>query len=205
MKKIISIIITIVVTSLLFATNAQMTEGRKQKSKEFKNQGEQEDYWAEQLFKEKYSKQHYDKYNGDITGNGNSFSFGDRTFIVINTSEEILAIFSSGLFYPSLIVGDTKIEVKSSAELDSLSAEERAFYNMGRTDSLTISDFEELKFLNSSPKRKRFKFWLWQHGFANPTAYFIELSNKKATNKTNFEDFVKGASLSFFMEGWIGI
>ena len=76
---------------------------------------------------------------------------------------------------------------------------------MTRTDSLTISDFKELKFLSKSPKYKRYKFWLWHKGFANPTAYFIELTNESATDKTELTDFINGASLTFFHVGWVGI
>jgi hypothetical protein len=32
---------------------------------------------------------------------------------------------------------------------------------------------------------------------------FIELTNDKATPTTNIVDFIKGAKLTFFKEGWI--
>jgi hypothetical protein len=198
-------LILTILTLTCFSVDAQTTDSKNQSKREFKNQGEQEDYWAEQLFETKYSKKHFDKFKGDIVINGGDFIFGNKTFVIINTPKELKTIFSGGIFYPNIITGDTKSVIKSQAELDTLSAEQKVFYNMTRTDSLTISDFKELKFLSKSPKYKRFKFWLWQKGFANPTACFIELTNESATDKTDLTNFIFGASLTFFHEGWVGI
>jgi hypothetical protein len=198
-------LIIIILTLASFSVDAQSIDTKNQSKREFKNQGEQEDYWAEELFETKYLKKHFEKFKGDIVLNGDGFIFGDKTFVIINTPKELNAIFSGGIFYPNIIIGDTKSVIKSQAELDTLSAEQKVFYNMTRTDSLTVSDFKELKFLSKSPKYKRFKFWLWQKGFANPTACFIELTNESATDKTDLTNFILGASLTFFHEGWVGI
>ena len=195
------LIIMLTLTSI--SVDAQTTDNKSQR--EFKNQGEQEDYWAEQLFEREYSKKYFDKFKGNIVINGDGFIFDDKTFVILNTPKDLKAIFSKGLFYPNIITGDTKSVVKSQAELDTLSAEQKVLLNMSRTDSITISDFKELKFLSNSPKYKRFKFWLWQKGFANPTACFIELTNESATDKTDLTNFLIGASLTFFREGWVGV
>ena len=198
-------LIIIILTLVCFSVEAQTGDTKNQSKTEFKNQGEQEDYWAEHLFETKYSKKHFDKFKGDIVLDGDGLIFGDKIFVIINTAKELKAIFSQGIFYPNIITGDTKSVIKSQTELDTLSAEQKVFYNMTRTDSLTISDFEELKFLSKSPKYKRFKFWLWQKGFSNPIACFIELTNESATEKTDLTDFIFGASLTFFYKGWVGI
>ncbi len=198
-------LIVTILTLISFSVDAQTTDNKSQSKREFKNQGEQEEYWVEQLFEKEYSKKHFDKFKGDIVINGVGFIFDDKTFVIINTPKDLKAIFSSGIFYPNIITGDTKSVIKSQAELDTLSTEQKVFYNMTRTDSLTISDFKELKSLSKSPKYKRFKFWLWQKGFANPTACFVELTNESATDKTDLTHFIIGASLTFFREGWVGI
>ncbi len=198
-------LIIIILTLASFSVDAQTVDNKNQTKREFKNQGEQEDYCEEQLFEKEYSKMHFDKFKSDIIINGDGFIFGDKTFVIINTSQDLKAIFSSGIFHPNNITGDTKPILKSQAELDTLSTEQKVFYNMTRTDSLTISDFKELKFLSKSPKYKRYKFWLWHKGFANPTACFIELTNESATDKTDLTNFINGASLTFFHEGWVGI
>ena len=197
-------IITIL-TLTFFSVDAQTIGSKNQPKREFKNQGEQEDYWAEQLFEKEYSKTHFDKFKGDIVINGDGFIFGDKTFVITNTPKELKPIFSSGIFYPSIITGDTKSIVKSQAELDTLSTAQKVFYNMGRTDSLTISGFEELKFLSKSNTQKRFRFWLFRKGVANPTVCFIELTNDKANGKTDLTTFINGAALTYFKSCWIVI
>ena len=104
-----------------------------------------------------------------------------------------------------LALPHVKSVVKSEVELDTLSTMQKVFYNMTRTDSLTISDFEELKFLNKSNTQKRFRFWLFRKGTANPTVCFIELTNDKANDKTDFTTFINGAVLTYFKSGWIVI
>jgi hypothetical protein len=44
---------------------------------------------------------------------------------------------------------------------------------------------------------------MFRKGFANPTVYFIELTNKKATDSTPLAEFVQGAELTFVEEGWV--
>jgi len=203
MKRHLLIIIILSITFI--ELDAQIIDNKSQIIREFKNQSEQEDYWAEQLFKKEYSKRHFEKFKGDIIINGNGFTFGDKVFVVTNISKELSAIFSSGIFYPNIITGETKSTIKSQAELDTLSEVQQMLYNLTRSDSMTISNVEELKFLSNSPKYKRYRFWLCHKGLVNPTACFIELSNESATYKTELTDFIIGASLTFFREGFIGI
>ena len=79
----------ITILTLAFISVDAQTTDKNQSKREFKNQGEQEDYWAEQLFETKYSKKHFDKFKGDITLNGDGFIFGDKTFVIINTPKEL--------------------------------------------------------------------------------------------------------------------
>jgi hypothetical protein len=89
-------------------------------------------------------------------------------------------IFSSGIFYPSVITGQSLSDY-----------------------CLIISNFEELDFLSKTPTQKKFRFWLQGIGIVNPTVCFIELTNQDATENTDIETFIKGASLTFYKEGWI--
>ena len=197
--------IIIILTLTFFSVDAQTIDNKNQPKREFKNQGEQEDYWAEQIFEKEYTKTHFDKFKGDIVINGDGFIYGDKTFVLTNTPKELKTIFSNGIFYPNIITGDTKSVVKSQAELDTLSTVQKVFYNMARTDSLTISGLEELKFLTKSYTQKRFRFWLFRKGAANPTVCFIELTNDKANSKTELIAFINGAALTYFKSSWIVI
>lgn len=199
-------------TLTLFSVDAQTTksktvavDNRNQSKREFKNQGEQEDYSAEQLFKKDYSVKHFNKFKGDLLVNGNNFNYDGQILQIVNTSKELTNIFSKGLFYPAVITGDIKTVLKSKQELDTLSAGQKLSYYFTRTDSLTISNFEELKFLTKNDTQKKFRFWLFRKGFPNPTVCFIELTNYNASGKTNLTTFINGATLTFFKSGWIVI
>ncbi len=109
----------------------------------------------------------------------------------------------NGIFYPNLIVGNSVAVIKTKQQLDSLSDSQKVFYNMSRTDRLRISDFEELKSLSKSPKKKRFKFYLYRFGIMNPTIYYIELTNEKATKDFNQIEFMKGCRVTYIEKGSI--
>jgi DKNYY family len=142
---------------------------------DFKNQGEQENYWAYRLFREQYEPQEYPKYSGfPIRFIGNVIEYGSAISQVNYTTPALRSIFTSGLFYPQLI-GHTNVNA---------------------------NNLQELEFI-STPQVKRYRFWLSRDGFMNPKVYFFELQNPNATENTATEDFIKGAKLTFVKEGWI--
>lgn len=184
---------------LAFFANAQ--------KKEFKNQGEQENYWAEQLFEQKYSKQTFEKFNGKITIiDKTNIVFNNKTLEFWDIKPELIQIFIEGIFYPQILIdNEENIIIKSEDELKLLTQNERIFYNFKRIDKLRISNFEELPFLSKSRKVKRFRFWKYSFGSINPQVYFIELTNENANEKTDINLFIKEAKLTFVKDGWIVI
>ena len=142
----------------------------------FENQGQQEDYWAKQLFDKEYKKQVYPRFRRIlITEKDNVISFGPTTIELLTNSPDLRPIFTTGLFYPRIL----------------------------NSHNLRISDLEELKFLSDSPTVKRFRFWLYHPNRANPQVYFFELTNEKADENTDIKTFIEGASLTFVKDGWI--
>ena len=194
------IIILFVVTITKVA--AQIPESKPVK-KEFKNQGEQEDYQAEKLFEEKYTKQNNKRFTGDIAViDKNNIKFGNKVLRAY-FSPELKSIFTQGIFYPQIITGDSVSPKKSEEEISKMTEVQKVFYNMAQNDTLSIGEFEELKFLSTSPTIKRFRFWEYRNGSANPHVYFIELTNSTADKSTDLATFIKGATLTFVKEGWI--
>ena len=98
MTRLFFLIITLLILTC-FSVDGQTTDNKNNTKREFKNQGEQENYWAEQLFEKEYSKKYFEKFKGDIVVNGNNFNYEDQIFIVVNTPKELNSIFSSGLIY----------------------------------------------------------------------------------------------------------
>ncbi|MFY7729597.1 MAG: hypothetical protein ACOVRN_08775 [Flavobacterium sp.] len=143
----------------------------------FKNQGEQEDFLAWRLFQKEYKPESYKRFFGEISNLKNTFFFGKISTLTCNDSYEpgLQEIFLRGIFYPKLLNK----------------------YN------LNITHLEELKFLSTSPKIKRFRFWLQMDNTANPQVFFFELQNENATLGTSLKEFIKDAKLTFIKGGWI--
>lgn len=167
-------------------------------------QGQQEEKLAQDIFNKNTKIQDYPKFTGQITRlDSNSFKFDEKTLIVDNPSEGLKILLVNGIFYPNIIVGNTVAVIKTKQQLDSLSVSQKVLYNMFRTDSLRISDFEELKSLSESPKQKRFKFYLYRLGIMNPTIYYVELTNEKATKDFSVLEFMKGCRVTYIEKGSI--
>jgi len=177
----------------------------------FKNQGEQEDFEVKTLFERHYKVQHYRKYKLPIVSNEDNYLY-NGSVISIRPSPILRAILDRGLFYPDVISKAYKYQPTLKINKDSLKAwlktdtskqKNKDLHFPQKIDSLRIFNFEEIKFLEKSPKIKRFKFWMFTKGLLNPTTYFLELTNKRATDATDILTFISGAKLTFFKEGWI--
>ncbi len=142
----------------------------------FKNQGEQEDYWAQELFKKQYEKSYFSKFTGDIRIVEGRIQFGEIQLLeLLNSNSKYNQIFLNGLIYPDIL---------------------NASY-------LRISNIEELEFLSKSPKIKRFRFLVFRPKMSNPQVYFFELTNERANDYTDWDSFIINAKLTFVKEGWI--
>ena len=195
-------IIYILLLLAITTVTAQVPESKPVKN-DFKNQGEQENYLAEKLFEEKYTRQDYKRFTGDIVVlDKNNIRFGNK-ILRAYFSRELKSIFTQGIFYPQIITGDSVNPKKSEEELRKMTEVQKVFYNMTQNDTLIIGEFEELKFLSTFPTIKRFRFWEYRKWSANPKVYFIELINTSANKSTDLKTFIKGAALTFVKEGCI--
>lgn len=170
----------------------------KDENPKFNTQGEQEAYWAKELFESSYSKQEYPFFNGTINIKDEKyFAFNGQVMIVSTNAADLKSIFSKGIFYPQIITGDCAKQKSGSLDTpDEIST-------LISCDSLTISSLEELTFLNTSITQKRFRFLLWRKGLANPQLQFMELTNDKAKEHMTLAEFIKGARLTFYKAGSI--
>ncbi|QNK78262.1 hypothetical protein H7F37_04110 [Winogradskyella sp. PAMC22761] len=185
-------------------TNKIETKKSTELKPPFTNQGEQEDYWAQELFKKEYKNQSYEIYSNEIKEiDGTELIYDNKSFNIYGVNDTLEMIFKKGTLYPQLISGYTTEERKSEKELDSLSVSERYFYELSRGDNLSITNLEELKFLSDSPKIKRFRFWLGRPKSANPQVYLFELTNENADENTELKEFIENSKLTFLKEGWI--
>ena len=152
---------------------------------------------------DEYLKGNYDRFYEQIKLiDSNTYQFGDKTLIVMDINPDLRKLFEKGVFNPNVIFGKETIK-KSQSEIKTLNQSQKILFNHNRNDSITISSFEQLEKLNPNPKTKRFKFWVWRIGFANPTEYYIEFYNEKATKETEWNEFVENSKMSFYYKGTI--
>jgi hypothetical protein len=170
----------------------------------FSNQGEQEDYWTQELFKNEYLKQTFKTYSDEIKEKEKTeLIFDNKSFHIYGVNDTLRVIFQKGILYPQLISGYTTDQRKSEKELDSLTVAQKYFYELTRGDNLTITNLEELKYLSNSPKIRRFRFWLSRPNSANPQVYLFELTNETADENTELKEFIDNCKLTFLKQGWI--
>ena len=156
-----------------------LSHEKKEIQPPFSNQGEQELYWAQEVFKNEYEQKVYDKFHGEIEIIAENTIGYDTDLLTLYCNPAHKIIFTSGILYPKI------------------------FYS----NSVGISNLKELDFLSNSPKVKRFvcHFYDNNSGLANPTIYYFELINETATEKTDFRSFLNYAKLTFVKRGSLQI
>lgn len=180
MKKTVGLFLLVILFSCKAKDYIEIPEKWKTEKPEFRNQGEYEDYSAWKFFKNEYKKESYKTFEDSISKSGNEITFSGHT-IGVFCIKEYKHIFTGGIIYPE-IIRSHKIGGKIS----------------------NITNVEELTFLESDQKVKRFRMWVSDNELANPIVYFFELTNNKAkgSNLTTTE-FIEGAKLTFLKQGWL--
>jgi hypothetical protein len=131
------------------------------------------------------------------------------TFRLYLTNDAIKyqSIFTSGLISPKDIycgIGQTCTE---RDDLWSHIAGSRSSKGKPRNPGVysTIDYIKEIKYTFAKPHRRRFVFHVPDNAPSGFAVYLIELTNKKANNKTNLENFIAGATLTFYYKAWMEI
>lgn len=190
--------------SCLFAANAKKPRHKakpvEKNEIEIVNDGTQgyyENKKAKDFFHDNPNRTEYGRFLGHLEIiDEKTIKFDDEVLLIETENKSLKEILEKGIVYPELITGPVQKGLARKAELDSM---------LFRNDSLQISGFEELKFLNKSPNVKKFRFWVFSKGAANPTVCFLELVNNKATAKTDLATFILNSTLTFFKVGWLVI
>lgn len=158
--------------------------------------------FAKEVFNStKYKKDNYPRFQKNIQLIGNeSYQFGEKILNISIENKSYEMLFKKGIFNPDVVFGE-ETTTENKSQLDTLTQDQKIIYNLVRNDSLSICCFEELEKLNPNPQTKRFKFWLFRIGVANPTEYYLEFYNKKATKKTSIEEFIENAKMTFYYQG----
>lgn len=184
-------------TFLLLDVFAQENRAGNQ-GQDFKNQGDQEQYWGLRIFETEYKSETYEKYKGKISVAGNTVKYDSTVLFAYSEIPACHALFKSGILYPGVFNGDKSGEIsKSQNTPDPSGLNKNPLYFFIRLDSMGVSILDELLSSSNSPTIKRFKLYLSRQGFMNPSMYVFELTNTQATDTTNLIDFINGARLTF--------
>lgn len=161
-------------------------------------EGEQEQYWAQEIFEKQYEIQSFERYKGTITLiNRNTIKYNESIITAGFIQEEYRIIFEKGILYPAIFAGYNDGRILELSQVPD-SVRSKPLYSFSRNDSLYVGIMENLTFLNPSDKVMRFKLYLSRPGLMNPSMYVFELTNDTATKTTDLVSFIKGARLTFF-------
>ncbi len=139
----------------------------------YANQGEYENHLAEQYFSQDYETKKYQKFYGNILKDSLSESnilYFDSLRVILDIEDEVYKrVVTEGILNPKYLY---------------------------HSQSMQICCFEELTHLNKNGIHRRFRFWVFEEGMANPLEYLIELSNGRATSQTPLSEFLNNAEVS---------
>ena len=143
------------------------------------NQGEYEKQLIKEYFREKYEPGTYAKFEGLILRDSLD-EFGviyfDELRLKLRVGKEAFKlIFTKNILNPNYLY-------------------------IIKKKSLTICCFEELTYLQRKGTQRRFRFWVYEEGFANPSEYLLELTNKNATRNTGLTEFLGDAVVTHLSE-----
>lgn len=132
-------------------------------------------------------KINYKRFSGTITIiSEEAIKYDDEIIIILNTETKLKQLFETGILFPAILRSSAGITVLKQPT-DSVSNIKHDF---------TIQKLQLVRSKSKSGKIRKFKFLLYQNDIANPTEYFIELWNAKASFKTDTKKFIRGAKLT---------
>jgi hypothetical protein len=160
------------------------------------------------FFKNLPTQQAHSKYTGSIKTESDSvqttITFDSLKVHLSGNAQRYKQIFSSGLLSELDIFCSFHIDCKPSKSgwttasdtsiLNSFYKQSQYFFN--------ITTLEELKYIPQKPTRKRFLICIPDNVFTGMTIFFLELTNPKAKRRATLDDFIKGATVTYFERAW---
>lgn len=174
-------------------------------SQDLYGQKENINSFAQDAFESEYKKRRFKRFNKNRikTINDVTIKFGKKILIIHYANKSIKQIFEKGIFNPDVVFGK---RTTGSFELTLLMPDgQEKPHSFSGNDSLLLHGIEEMKELNPNPQTKRYIFWLYRKEVVNPTEYYFEIYNKKASEDSTMEEFLKNAYMTFYYKGTIRI
>ncbi|HEX7844863.1 MAG TPA: hypothetical protein VF476_03620 [Chitinophagaceae bacterium] len=149
-------------------------------------------YQQSEINKGIHSKKGFEKYKGNIEVLGDSVIKYDNAILRLGIQiRPYRIIFEKGIFYPSVLDGDSSGGSWEKAHSDSLKIGVLNFHKR------TIGVFEEITPTSTPFTTKRFRLWVFTEGLHNPSEYIMDLTNYSATESTGLKAFFSTATITY--------
>lgn len=171
-------LILLIIFLLAFSFSSCLSK-KKQIKSALKTNTEQIQYMVKEKFNHNYLKQKYPK-NRMVIGIDSTDGYSyfhvidDVVLYALKSDSAAVAILKNGLVSLDML----EVDIKPSNHY--------------------FVKSEEILFLKSTKKKKRFFIYKWADNQLYSTMFVIELTNINAKQKTKVTDFVNGAEVSFF-------
>lgn len=138
-------------------------------------------------------KINYKRFSGTITViSEDAIKYDGEILILYDIEPKLRPVFESGILFPALLKGATANPIPTPSK--PVAADEI-------THNFTIKKFQFVRPRSKSGKIRKFKFLLYQKDIKDPTEYFVELWNPKASLKTEIRKFIRGCRLKAIKRG----
>ena len=206
--KLLILLVFIILSSCSYRLERiQDVNGKKYWVRYYPDLAKEEKYNIRGIFRNRNNSQNYKRYSNSIIFDSiEEYKFIQYDSIRIyleGNSKKYFNIFSSGLISGQMIfceLNNTCTEPKGHIMTDSKTGQviERNFLGW-KKGLIRINEIEELKYFKLKPSTKRYKLRVYTD--IGIDIMFLELLNDSATDRTNLEDFIKGARTTFLNAG----
>lgn len=185
--------------------------GKKYRVREYKKYEDQEAYNEKSVFASRYQAKAYSRYDGSISLiTVDSFPYVQFDSVRVGFGKDarkFIDIFSSGLLSSKIIycTQDSLCRPPTPMLITEVATGKVIKPHIGDWygNIINVGLIEEPEHLKVSPQKRRFKLWInATYGAYGYNVYFIELTNNKADEYVDINEFVKNASLTFIITPW---
>ncbi len=134
--------------------------------------------WTNKLNKGICNEQGFSRYKWEIRIANDSIHYNNYTISIYNCPAELKGIYTSGIFHPGLLYGDTSCMIVTNQHFS---------FSIGVTTAAEKID--------SAGKKRSVKIWVFRERILNPFEYELILENKQADPETSQEAFIEKAVL----------
>jgi hypothetical protein len=135
--------------------------------------------------------------------NDKQILFDDKVVNYDKSDKLTVLLLQEGLIYPQLLTDYqmekflNETEDKNQKRFLKLQKNPKAGFDV---NGVKLYGMAELIFLSTNPSVRRFKIHCRDNRISSTLTYYLELTNKNATNGTHLEEFVRNSKLTYIYQ-----